>query len=111
MLRLVVRCKHRTTTQKTYANGARKFIKFCEWLGVDPFAVVAELTLAKCALLFCHDCSVNSLDSWMSAVSSFCKSLGRGSLIGRGSAGATSTDSVPQIRTKLKLLPSPTTRV
>ena len=29
-----------------------------------------------CALLFCHDCSVNSLDSWMSAVSSFCKSLG-----------------------------------
>lgn len=69
-------CKHRQSTQKTYAAGARKFIKFCGWLGVDPFAVVEERTLAMCALLFCHDCSVNSLDSWMSAVSSFCKSLG-----------------------------------
>jgi hypothetical protein len=71
VLRLFVLCKHRTATQKTYADGSCKFIKFCEWLGVDPFAVVAETTLAKCALLFCHDCSVNSLDSWMSAVSSF----------------------------------------
>ena len=44
--------------EKTYADGSRKFIKFCEWLGVDPFAVVAETTLATCALLFCHDCMV-----------------------------------------------------
>ena len=72
----MVQCQFRLGTIKTYAAGTRKFIKFCNYLGVDPFTAVEEHVLAKAAILFCHGCSVNSLDSWMSAVSSFQKGLG-----------------------------------
>ena len=61
----------RASTRRTYSAHARKFIKFCEWLHVEPYAPLAERDLCRLCLLFCHGCKVTGLDSWLSGIQRF----------------------------------------
>ena len=68
-----MKCARRAATQRNYSSGARKYIKFCGFLDANPFVPISEENLAMCAILFCHDCSVHTLASWLSAVENFCR--------------------------------------
>ena len=71
--KIFMKCARRAATQRNYSSGARKYIKFCGFLDANPFVPISEENLAMCAILFCHDCSVHTLASRLSAVENFCR--------------------------------------